>query len=82
MRIYEFTSAQQKLELMRTIDTAIWQAIDQEAEMANAQQKALATDQTVATTPTTTPKPQASSTATPVKTTNTNTAATQVRTIV
>ena len=40
MKLEEITAPQEKLDLLRMIDRAIWQAFEQENVISNAQQKA------------------------------------------
>ena len=45
MKLQEITTPQEKLDLLRMIDRAIWQAFEQENAISNAQQKARADQQ-------------------------------------
>jgi hypothetical protein len=68
MRINEITNSTEKLELLRMIDAAIWQAMDAESFYADNENEA---EQGVAATPTANqaiaPKPVAAKPTTPVK---------------
>jgi hypothetical protein len=68
MRINEITNSTEKLELLRMIDAAIWQAMDAESAYADNETEA---EQSVAVTPTSNqaiaPKPVAAKPTTPVK---------------
>ena len=68
MRINEITNSTEKLELLRMIDAAIWQAMDAESFYADNETEA---EQGVAATPTANqaiaPKPVAAKPTTPVK---------------
>jgi hypothetical protein len=68
MRIDEITNSTEKLELLRMIDAAIWQAMDAESFYADNETEA---EQGVAATPTANqaiaPKPVAAKPTTPVK---------------
>jgi hypothetical protein len=68
MRINEITNSTEKLELLRMIDAAIWQAMDAESAYADNENEA---EQGVAATPTANqaiaPKPVAAKPTTPVK---------------
>jgi hypothetical protein len=68
MRINEITNSTEKLELLRMIDAAIWQAMDAESAYADNETEA---EQGVSATPTANkaiaPKPVAAKPTTPVK---------------